>query len=174
MTRDPVSHTLYPLLRVSLLVHCNVSLICFKVPGFCYAVDPESCCALCCGEPVSLDLQVQPLHMLQWFIHEAGVVGGEGGYLVTLVLDLGGSGLVSLTTFPHRQHPGKLSSPALASSPNVADSKEWGQFRVHILGSSSSALTGPGPALLFCPVEVQDLAQGWISCLLQVARTYFS
>lgn len=34
--------------------------------------------------------------------------------------------MVSLTTFPHGQHPGKLSSPALASSPNVADSKEWG------------------------------------------------
>lgn len=85
------------------------------------------------------------------------------------------AGLATLLTSPHCHHPGALYSPALASSPKAASSKEWGQFGSHPLVSGSAALTPPGhlwlshaiiwqtkwgslsALLLSCPL-------GWLTC----------
>lgn len=70
--------------------------------------------------------------------------------------------LVSLSAFLLCDYSGELSNTACPHphpcSPNVANSKEQGQFTCsHTLGFYLPALVLWGPALLFCPGEMQGL-----------------
>lgn len=62
------------------------------------------------------------------------------------------AGLISLPAFPHCRYPDELSSTVLDISPNVRQ----GQVSCsHALGAGLPTLALPGPALVFCPDEVQ-------------------
>lgn len=81
------------------------------------------------------------------------------------------AGLVSLLAFPHCHLPGELASSALASSVNVADSKEWSRFFCsHTFRYTSAIFALPRAVLLFIPGKVQGL----LSELLHLMRGWAS
>lgn len=113
--------------------------------------------ALFHGNPVDLDLQVGPRHMLQNFIYKAYVC--EVGYHIVLGLWVVAE-LVNPPVFSYLHHPEKLSRTVWTNSPSAADNRELSKLssshtlrnslpHTHTTWASSSVLPrwGSEPAL---------------------------
>lgn len=70
---DSESHSITFSIHISLLAsgHCKESLVWFQASSFCYTSDtrpawdsPQDKDNLCLGDPIALNLQNQPLHVL--------------------------------------------------------------------------------------------------------------
>lgn len=104
---------------------------------------------MCPQDPVALNLQFEPLHMLQQFIDE--MVTGVG-YLTMFVLDLHVSRHGQPTRFFSLSWSGPVLQHCSVFLVQCSRKQEAGPVSFHALRSSLNTLTSSGP--IFLPVEV--------------------
>ena len=107
--------------------------------------------ALCHGGPAALDLQDQPLHVLQQFIDEVRFWSGLTQYWIRVCVV---AELVSLPALPHPHHQGELSTLPRLAHPTLQLAN---LFCSHVFGAGLPESLPLRLALLCCLSEVQGL-----------------